>query len=69
LLDYQEGYLEWRDSFDKGKAGIFTTNVAAVVSGNGGGTEPMMQDILFYVFAALTLICGALIILNRNPVK
>jgi len=28
-----------------------------------------MQDILFYIFAALTLICGALIILNRNPVN
>jgi NADH-quinone oxidoreductase subunit J len=28
-----------------------------------------MQDILFYLFAALTLICGALIILNRNPVN
>lgn len=29
----------------------------------------MMQDLLFYVFAALTLICGALVILNRNPVN
>src|ERR1700730_9442889 len=28
-----------------------------------------MQDILFYIFAALTLVCGALIILNRNPVN
>src|SRR5580700_2320429 len=28
-----------------------------------------MQDILFYLFAALTLICGALVILNRNPVN
>ena len=28
-----------------------------------------MQDILFYIFAALTLICGALVILNRNPVN
>ncbi len=28
-----------------------------------------MQDILFYVFAALTLVCGALIILSRNPVN
>src|SRR3984885_2763003 len=29
----------------------------------------MMQDILFYIFAALALVCGALIILNRNPVN
>ena len=28
-----------------------------------------MQDILFYIFAALTLSCAALIILNRNPVN
>ena len=28
-----------------------------------------MQEILFYIFAALTLSCGALIILNRNPVN
>jgi NADH-quinone oxidoreductase subunit J len=28
-----------------------------------------MQDILFYIFAALTLVCGALVILNRNPVN
>jgi NADH-quinone oxidoreductase subunit J len=28
-----------------------------------------MQDILFYLFAALTLVCGALVILNRNPVN
>jgi NADH-quinone oxidoreductase subunit J len=28
-----------------------------------------MQDILFYIFAALILGCGALIILNRNPVN
>jgi NADH-quinone oxidoreductase subunit J len=28
-----------------------------------------MQDILFYIFAALTLLCGALVILNRNPVN
>jgi NADH-quinone oxidoreductase subunit J len=28
-----------------------------------------MQDCLFYLFAALTLICGALVILNRNPVN
>jgi len=28
-----------------------------------------MQDILFYISAALTLVCGALIILNRNPVN
>jgi NADH-quinone oxidoreductase subunit J len=28
-----------------------------------------MQDILFYIVAALTLICGALVILNRNPVN
>jgi NADH-quinone oxidoreductase subunit J len=28
-----------------------------------------MQDILFYLFAALTLICGALVILNRNPIN
>lgn len=28
-----------------------------------------MQEILFYIFAALTLGCGALIILNRNPVN
>ncbi len=28
-----------------------------------------MADILFYIFAALTLVCGALIILNRNPVN
>src|SRR5260370_30082958 len=28
-----------------------------------------MQDYLFYIFAAFTLICGALIIVNRNPVN
>jgi NADH-quinone oxidoreductase subunit J len=28
-----------------------------------------MQDILFYIFAALTLVCGGLVILNRNPVN
>ena len=28
-----------------------------------------MQDILFYLFAALTLVCGALVILNRNPIN
>jgi NADH-quinone oxidoreductase subunit J len=28
-----------------------------------------MQNILFYFFAALTLICGSLVILNRNPVN
>jgi len=28
-----------------------------------------MQDALFYFFAALTVVCGALIILNRNPVN
>ena len=28
-----------------------------------------MQDTLFYIFAALTLVCGALIIVNRNPVN
>src|SRR5260370_36031979 len=28
-----------------------------------------MQDILFYIFAALTLVCGAVIILSRNPVN
>jgi NADH-quinone oxidoreductase subunit J len=28
-----------------------------------------MQDILFYLFAALTLICGASVILSRNPVN
>jgi len=28
-----------------------------------------MQDILFYIFAALTLICGVLVILNRNPIN
>jgi NADH-quinone oxidoreductase subunit J len=28
-----------------------------------------MQDLLFYLFAALTLMCGALVILNRNPVN
>ena len=28
-----------------------------------------MQDILFYIFATLTLLCGALVILNRNPVN
>ena len=27
------------------------------------------QDYLFYVFAALTLVCGVLVILNRNPVN
>jgi NADH-quinone oxidoreductase subunit J len=29
----------------------------------------IMQDALFYFFAALTIICGGLIILNRNPVN
>ena len=28
-----------------------------------------MQDILFYLFAALALMCGALVILSRNPVN
>lgn len=28
-----------------------------------------MQDILFYIFSALVLLCGALVILNRNPVN
>jgi NADH-quinone oxidoreductase subunit J len=28
-----------------------------------------MQDILFYLFAALTLLCGGLVILNRNPIN
>ncbi len=28
-----------------------------------------MEDCLFYVFAALSVLCGALIVLNRNPVN
>jgi NADH-quinone oxidoreductase subunit J len=28
-----------------------------------------MQEIFFYIFAALALACGALVILNRNPVN
>ncbi len=28
-----------------------------------------MQDYLFYIFSALTLLCGALIILSRNPIN
>jgi NADH-quinone oxidoreductase subunit J len=28
-----------------------------------------MQDCLFYIFAAFTLVCGGLIILSRNPVN
>src|ERR1700759_4748126 len=28
-----------------------------------------MPDILFYLFAALTLLCGGLVILSRNPVN
>ena len=28
-----------------------------------------MQDLLFYFFAALTLLCGVLVISNRNPVN
>ena len=28
-----------------------------------------MQEILFYLFAVLTVICGVLVILNRNPVN
>jgi NADH-quinone oxidoreductase subunit J len=28
-----------------------------------------MQDLLFYLFAALTLVCGVLMIVNRNPVN
>lgn len=28
-----------------------------------------MQDILFYIFSALVLLCGGLVILNRNPVN
>ncbi len=27
------------------------------------------QDYLFYIFAALTVLCGSLVILNRNPVN
>lgn len=35
------------------------------------GSEPSMQDVLFYIFAALTLVCGFLVVANpfsRNPV-
>src|SRR3954466_2680667 len=28
-----------------------------------------MQDYLFYIFAALTVICGALVIINKNPIN
>src|SRR5215475_2575517 len=28
-----------------------------------------MQDAFFYLFAALTLACGVMVILNRNPVN
>jgi NADH-quinone oxidoreductase subunit J len=28
-----------------------------------------MQDILFYIFAALTVLCGVLVVLNRNPIN
>jgi NADH-quinone oxidoreductase subunit J len=28
-----------------------------------------MHEILFYIFAALTVICGAMVIVNRNPVN
>src|SRR6266481_9141716 len=28
-----------------------------------------MEEALFYLFAALTLVCGALVIVNRNPVN
>jgi NADH-quinone oxidoreductase subunit J len=28
-----------------------------------------MQEILFYIFAALALLCGGLVILSRNPVN
>ena len=28
-----------------------------------------MSEYLFYIFAALTLICGAFVILNRNPIN
>jgi len=29
----------------------------------------MTEDILFYIFSALALLCGALVILGRNPVN
>lgn len=29
----------------------------------------MTQEVLFYIFAALVLVCGALVILSRNPVN
>src|SRR3954451_18545306 len=28
-----------------------------------------MADYLFYIFAALTVICGALVIINKNPIN
>jgi NADH-quinone oxidoreductase subunit J len=28
-----------------------------------------MQDILFYIFAALALVCGILVVTNRNPIN
>ena len=28
-----------------------------------------MQDILFYIFAALTLVCGLMVVLSRNPIN
>lgn len=31
--------------------------------------QQTVADILFYIFAALTLFCGLLVILNRNPVN
>jgi NADH-quinone oxidoreductase subunit J len=30
---------------------------------------PPIQDILFYIFAALALICGVMVIVGRNPVN
>jgi NADH-quinone oxidoreductase subunit J len=29
----------------------------------------MMQDILFYIFSALALLCGVFVVLGRNPVN
>jgi len=31
ILDYQEGYNEWKTSFDKGGAGVFSISVGKAV--------------------------------------
>jgi hypothetical protein len=31
LPDFLEGYMQWRDAFDRGKAGVFQISVAEAI--------------------------------------